>query len=51
MSSDAAIGLIRHYFISRRYSVRCPTDTIALSRTAAGNQAKKLMGCLKKCNF
>ena len=30
MSSDAAMVLIRDYFISRRYSVRCPTTTIAL---------------------
>ena len=30
MSSAAAMVLIRHYFISRRYSVRCPTNTIAL---------------------
>ena len=30
MSSDPARVLIRHYFISRRYSVRCPTNTILL---------------------
>ena len=30
MSSDAAMVLIRNYFIGRTYSVRCPTNTIAL---------------------